>query len=329
MNETISVIVPVYNVEHYLERCLESITNQTYRNLEILIINDGSTDGSLEICQKYSEIDSRIIIITQENQGCSVARNLGLSMATGDFISFVDSDDYLDPTMLEELYLLLKRYGADISMCSFKYVNTGDIDYERPISSVVDGVLSGHAILTEHMFSCRSTQIYWTVVWNKLYKRCVFDGVEFPADYSMQDLYIMPMIMDKCETIACTSKKLYFYVQQKNSTTLSTNSQLRDAPAVYFHLACFFSRCVEYDKLYMESLLYGMYKYRQLFWQSNREFKADRKFSWRKKEAIRFFRSAWRNGRGFSSTNIRRYVYFELFYINFGLARIICRLLKK
>ena len=116
MTEKITVIVPVYNVEHYLEKCLDSLINQTYKNLEIIVINDGSTDNSGEICQEYAQKDNRIVYIEKENGGLSDARNVGLDKMTGSYVTFIDSDDWVELDYVEILYKKIIEYQADIAV---------------------------------------------------------------------------------------------------------------------------------------------------------------------------------------------------------------------
>lgn len=123
MSPQISLIIPVYNVENYIIRCLESTIHQTYINLEIILVDDGSTDNSGKICDEYALSDKRITVIHQTNQGLSMARNNGIDVATGDYISFIDSDDWIEHDMYEFLYHNLIQYKADISMCKFKAIN--------------------------------------------------------------------------------------------------------------------------------------------------------------------------------------------------------------
>ena len=117
--ELITVIVPIYNSEYYLEECLDSLQRQSYQNIEIILINDGSTDGSADICRRYCEGDSRFVLIEQNNKGLPLARNAGLDIASGDYICFVDSDDYVDEKFIEILYQNIKAFCADISICGY------------------------------------------------------------------------------------------------------------------------------------------------------------------------------------------------------------------
>ena len=170
----ISVIVPVYNVEPYLRKCLDSIVGQTYRELEILVIDDGSTDGSGKICDEYEERDDRIKVFHTENRGLSAARNLGLNNANGDLIGFVDSDDWIEPTMYELLLKRSEETGADVSCCGF-YLHYSDHFTTHPLSSS-QIVYEGEKIVTVAMegSECRH------YVWNKIYKKTLFDNCRFP-----------------------------------------------------------------------------------------------------------------------------------------------------
>ena len=133
-NSLISVIVPVYNVEKYLPQCLNSIINQTYKNIEVVLVDDGSTDDSGNICEEYKKNDERIIVVHQKNSGLSAARNVGIEISTGEYITFIDSDDYISPDYIENLYSALEQYSADIAICDLKKVSEKvelwDIDYK-------------------------------------------------------------------------------------------------------------------------------------------------------------------------------------------------------
>lgn len=165
----ISIIVPVYNVENYVSKCIESIINQTYKDVEIIIVNDGSTDKSGDICDYYSKKDARIILIHQENQGLSMARNNALDIASGDYIGFVDSDDWIAPDMYGTLYNNAIEHDADISMCNFYYVSeTGECspysNENQPIK-VLEGI---HKI-------AHNIRLNNDYVWNRLYRRHLFN----------------------------------------------------------------------------------------------------------------------------------------------------------
>ena len=184
----ISVIVPVYKVEQYLERCVDSIINQTYRNLEIILVDDGSPDRCPEICDRYSEADSRIKAIHRKNGGLSAARNTGLKAATGDYIALVDSDDYININMFADMMEQLLLHKADIVMCDCKYVY--DIDDKTDITekavnpkiTSIDGRIAQY-----YSYKDDYTRIVFNVAWNKIYKRKLFDGITYPEGRIHED----------------------------------------------------------------------------------------------------------------------------------------------
>ncbi|MBR3242847.1 MAG: glycosyltransferase [Parasporobacterium sp.] len=211
-NEMISVIIPVYNVEKYLNKCIRSVVEQTYKNLEIILVDDGSPDQCGAICDKWAERDERIRVIHKANGGLSDARNAGLDAATGAYVGFVDSDDYIHPEMYRRLYEKIKEYGADLAICGFERV---DEESDKVIGSVnmpvKDLVDKKDAIL----YVCRKGP--FIIVWNKLYKRELFSNIRFPYGKFGEDLFVMPWIYYRCDSIASVSENLYYYVLTLNS----------------------------------------------------------------------------------------------------------------
>ena len=214
MTSKISIIVPVYNVESYVEKCLDSIINQNYINLEIIIVNDGSTDMSGDICENYLKKDDRIVVIHQNNQGLSMARNNGINIATGDYIGFVDSDDWIEPDMFFTLYTIAVENDADISMCNFYY--THDSGYKSPFSNETTGtkVLTGVHKITHNI------RIANNFVWNKLYKRSLFNKARFPKDKLYEDIFLVYKLIDSANKMATTSQCKYYYLRRENGITL-------------------------------------------------------------------------------------------------------------
>lgn len=216
--ERISVIVPIYNVEAELPRCVDSIRSQTYTDLQIVLIDDGSTDGCSRLCDAYAAEDSRVRVVHQEHKGVSDARNVGVDTADGTYIMFVDSDDYIEPDMAEKLFCALQKADADMSMCSFQYDCTAVPDQadrfptELPIE---DGVLSGRQIMTEKMFI--GSGVWYVTLWNKLYRRHLFDRVRFPVGKVNEDEFAFHAIMLQCEKVACIRDVLYHYVIRPGS----------------------------------------------------------------------------------------------------------------
>lgn len=216
----ISVIIPVYNVEMYLTKCIESVINQTYNNIEIILVDDGSTDKSGKICDYFSKRDSRIKVIHKENGGLSDARNVGLQNASGDYIAFVDSDDWLEEDMYECLYNLIYEYQADISMCA---ANSVDVDgkivgsgrfpdkgknYENVKVYVDSEILKAHLSKTNDINAG---------VWNKLYRRNIVDGIEFPKSKLYEDVFTMYKYLDRASKVVKTRSHKYNYFQREDS----------------------------------------------------------------------------------------------------------------
>lgn len=207
----ISVIVPIYNVEKYLDRCVESIVNQTYKNLEIILVDDGSPDSCPQMCDEWAKKDKRIRVVHQVNKGGAEARNVGLDIATGDFIAFVDSDDYIDKAMYELLIHLLQEYDADIVECDYSEVTPSD--NICPIISKETVVYSARDSLLENIkgSTCKD------VIWNKLYKAKVVDKVRFVKGKRIDDVFWTYKVLGNADIIAVNKSKLYYYVQQSDS----------------------------------------------------------------------------------------------------------------
>lgn len=214
MDYKISVIVPVYNVEKYLEKCIESIINQTYKNLEIILVNDGSLDNSLKICNKYENIDSRIKVINKENGGLSDARNKGLEVATGDYISFIDSDDYIDKYFYEVLLKNAIEKNAEISQCNFKRVNENHV--EKNIIQIKEIELYNNIHMIDNLYNNNKSENA-VVVWNKIYKKNIFDDVRFYKGIIHEDEAIIHELFYNANRIVTTSEILYYYLDRPNS----------------------------------------------------------------------------------------------------------------
>ena len=179
-NELISVIVPIYNVENYLRMCLDSIQNQTYTNFECLLINDGSPDSSAEICREYVDKDSRFRYFEKENGGVSSARNLGMKCANGDYITFVDPDDWIDPDYLEILYLKMMEYDADVAIATYKKYSVSDGCYYFHVldQDYYEKIYTGDELLAELPYR-ESFDSTFNVSWGKLFKRSLLYSLVF------------------------------------------------------------------------------------------------------------------------------------------------------
>ena len=251
MKEKISVIVPIYNSEKYLNGCLDSILNSTYKNLEILLINDGSTDSSLDICKEYEKSDSRIRIISQENRGLSAARNTGIDNASSNYYVFIDSDDEIMPTMIEELYDLLIKKNADIAMCNFYYHRLSEQVKIRRTKT-----FSGNS---KFQLLEQNYLLITTVQWNKIFRKEIFDDLRYPEGLYHEDEYIIHHELDKAKKIAFTNRKLYHYFNRESSITNRKDLKRNyDVVLAYVDKINFFRKkeMYHYSMIFMRYLAY-------------------------------------------------------------------------
>lgn len=215
-NELISIILPIYNVEQYLEKCLKSVCSQSYKNLEIILVNDGSTDSSLEICEKFSKIDRRVKLYSKSNGGLSNARNFGIGVSTGDYITFVDSDDFISEDYVEYLYYLLKKFNTTMSLCSIytHYISNGKL---------VDNGNGEEVKLSSE--ECIEKMCYHDLVdtcaYAKLYRRELFESISFPEGKLFEDIGTIYKLFTKSNEIACGFRAKYYYEIRPNSIVTS------------------------------------------------------------------------------------------------------------
>lgn len=217
MGDLISIIVPVYKTEQYLRACIDSIVGQTHKNLEIILVNDGSPDNSPAICYEYAANDSRVKVVDRENGGLSAARNSGLEVATGDYIAFVDSDDIVEPCMYEILLRIMNMHDASISQCGATRVEEL-LCHETDLCSPADDTkkMSWRTALVSLMDSSPN---YTASVWNKLYRKELFEGIRF-ADVRSEDYVInYELLREKKPEIAKTDMQLYHYIKRSSSIT--------------------------------------------------------------------------------------------------------------
>ena len=210
--DLISVIVPIYKVEPYLDRCIRSIAEQTYTNIEVILVDDGSPDNCPAICDAWAEKDSRIRVIHKENGGLSDARNAGMAIATGALISFIDSDDWIAPDFLESLHAGLIRTGAQVAECGVSLVDeAGAVLRQRPAAPLAE--------IGKIEALCRlvlEDGIYQTV-WNKLYRREVVEGIPFEKGKYHEDDFWTYRIFERIEKLAVVDGQMYHYLQRGGS----------------------------------------------------------------------------------------------------------------
>lgn len=214
----ISVIIPIYNTEKFLVKCIESVLGQTYKDLEVILVNDGSTDGSLDICRHYENADKRVKVISQLNQGISVARNVALEVAKGELIACVDSDDFLEANMYEFLLSVMEKYGADTVACNYRKVDEEgkplkpDEEEKKPGKVFVWDSKEAVMQLCEGKYATRLT-----VANGKIYRRELFEGVRYPAGKVHEDESTTYKLLDRSKKVAFYEGTLYNYTQRQGS----------------------------------------------------------------------------------------------------------------
>lgn len=216
LNDVISIIVPIYKVEKYLEKCIDSIINQDYKNLEIILVDDGSPDRCHQICDEYAQKDSRIKVIHKENGGLSDARNAGIKVATGEYIAFIDSDDYVTENYISTLLYTIKKYDADISACNYIKLYEG-LGIEKVEPKTNEDLVMTNIEAMKDLFTLPSNSD--VVAWNKLYKTSLFtqNNIEFPKGKLHEDNFTTYKLYYYSNKVVFTNVPCYYYLQRKDS----------------------------------------------------------------------------------------------------------------
>lgn len=243
--DLISIIVPVYNVEQYLDRCMESILLQTYHRLEIILVDDGSTDSSPAKCDAYAQRDSRIKVIHKQNGGLSDARNAGLAVASGDYIGYVDSDDWIEPDMYRQMYQACVDHGAQLAVCryfseySMKGFSGAAKDAAKENGKVVP--LSREELLTVYI-SGHDEYVIYNSVWSKLFKRELVQGMIFPKGRNSEDIMYTTRAFCKAERAVYLDQRFYHYVLDREGSIMNVTRGERmfrdEIPFWREHIAC-------------------------------------------------------------------------------------------
>lgn len=244
MEELITVIINVYNGEKFISKCLESVINQTYKNIEILIINDGSTDNTLKICESYK--DKRIKIITTQNLGLSFSRNVGIENAKGEYLYFVDSDDFIKNDVIEYLYNLCKQYNVKFSTCLSQPV----VDYNFYTKKVKEKVqlIDSYEMLKKILLGKDNS----VTTWNKLIKKDIYDGIRFNNKY-VNDNDVTHKLVINAEKIAYSNKIKYFYFQNPNGITSNSLKNTERSKNLYKVVVARYKYIKEYYNDFVEN----------------------------------------------------------------------------
>ncbi len=256
----ISVIVPVYNVEKYLRDCLDSIVNQTYKNLEIILVNDGSKDSSGAICDEYKNKDKRIQVVHKENGGLSSARNVGLDIAKGEYISFLDSDDYIHKEFIKKLYSLCVENNLDIAQCEFYEFK----DKVEEVNEVERVNVFTPLEMINNIFLLDG--YHNVVVWNKLYKKYLFESMRFPLGKIHEDEFTTYKVFYECKTSIATTNLKYHYYRKSNTsiTGVKFNIKRLDALEAFEERKNFFRERGK-DEIYAKALVAYSAKLKEMY----------------------------------------------------------------
>lgn len=323
MKPTVSVIVPIYNVESYLVKCLESIINQTYSSLEVILIDDGSLDKSGSICDDYRARDSRIKVIHKVNGGLSSARNAGMNIATGEYVLFVDSDDWIDNCMIEDMIKVAIDEVADIVQCGFRKIDeNGVIKREfRPISEA----LVGNDIIMSNYFQQEKINV---VVWNKLYRKQLFNKVRFIEKHLYEDIMLSFDILLQAKKIVTINEAYYNYLQ-RNGSIMSADFSPKKLDMIfagkYVNEKCekFYPEYSKYSSILVcMYCFYLFYEVNILEKRKNSNYKAiiNKEFNYSFNKIIK--------SQEFKNTRIKNKILIKSFKLNKSLAIFIYKLYK-
>ena len=232
----LSIIVPIYKVEKYLDECIQSILHQTFTDFELILVDDGSPDACPQMCDAAAEQDSRVRVIHQKNGGLSAARNTGIEAARGNWLGFVDSDDFVAPDMYEKLYHAAVNAGADCAVCSVQLIHEDGSRMDTlPQWKVYGGGYTGEDILKTITWQNNAPYL---VAWNKLYRREVFRTLRYPVGRINEDVFVFAELFDTIKMVACVEQPLYFYRQRKDSI-MQSKCTLRNLDEMWSFVHCF------------------------------------------------------------------------------------------
>lgn len=270
MKVLLSIIVPVYNVKTYIDRCIKSILTQSYRDFELILIDDGSTDGSSLLCDEWALRDKRIVVLHKVNEGVSAARNSGLDVANGDYITFVDSDDFMAPeTYFENMGYLLEHQYVDILQYPYcHYIDENTImNYHRPLSTL----LIGKEQIFKNWWSGSPLEY---VSWNKIYKRDIWNDIRFNVGHTSEDTWLVADFVKKASSLYISDKGLYYYQRDREDSYTYQYSFDKHLDLFYAHVAIY--QCFGmFPNMVTEKVLAFTRLYRRLITAKQSDLSAD------------------------------------------------------
>lgn len=265
----VSIIVPVYNSEKYLDECILSLINQTYKNLQVILVDDGSSDNSLHICEEWVQKDNRINVYSKSNGGAASARNYGISKADGDYFSFIYSDDVVSEYFIEKLYMAIVESNADISICALDYVNEDNSKIIKKSIHFSTGT-THNKIQSIIGFENVGVGTYWDIVANKLFKKELFDKISFREGMVCEDIDIMLKLYCASEKIVHVEDELYHYRMQAGSVTHNKQNEIIKAQIINMQDRENIYNSLQIKELYIKQQIhyYSMLHYYDLYTMS-------------------------------------------------------------
>lgn len=267
----ISIIIPVFNSEFFLEKCLKSVLNQTYTKIEVILINDGSTDNSLEICEKFQKNDNRVILLNQNNQGVAMARNSGLEIATGDYIGFVDSDDYVTSEMYEKLLVAITKEDCDIAECGYFRLSTDNL-ITNTVQLKNEITIGSYNCCYDYLNGINTTNFNV----NKLYRASILHGIKYQNFKYSEDFVFNSQVFYRCSKKITIDDCCYFYVNNLDSlTNMEFNKNKLDMIYAGNYIYTFFEE--KYPELCKYVSLYTLNHIRKIYEELMRCILPDKK----------------------------------------------------
>ncbi len=221
----ISVIIPVYKVERYLDACVSSVLAQTFGDLEVILVDDGSPDNCPALCDAWAGKDPRVRVIHRENGGLSAARNTGIEAARGQFLTFVDSDDLLEPDTLRRAYDAQRKYGAELVIINLVYVNDENVPFKKPDFSFFKDEVLDETEIWQRYFALGEQRVYYAIACSKLIRADLFRDLRFRVGKRYEDQFLMPQLLCQCRKIVCLSYQGYRYIQHTGSIMAQGSSR--------------------------------------------------------------------------------------------------------
>lgn len=309
----VSIIVPIYNVEKYLAECIESLIAQTYSNLEILLVNDGSPDNSNEVMERYAKKDNRIRCIYKENGGLSDARNTGLQYATGEYCLFIDSDDTIGLKTVELCVKSVEQYNSDIVAFDMKYIYPDHEEYASGGNFECSSFQSNRNLIFINNSAC-----------NKMFKTSLFEDIKFPKGLWYEDLATIPILLSKAKCVSKVNEPLYYYLQREGSIAHTINKKIFDIYKAINLIEKYYSNHELDNEIQQLYIQHGLYLTTLRIKDSSNEIEKYLKLN---NQYLDQYYPKWRKINDFKGYSIKNKIIFK--FLQKNLFKLVCLLYRK